>query len=73
MNAEMIKQIEAAAEAERAAGGSVEIDPVLPTVAVTMSDGAEYFFQEWEASELLDQVPDEVAEEDYILWAAQGW
>lgn len=38
-----------------------------------MSDGSEYFFQGEEASDLLDEVPDNLAPEDYILAVAQGW
>ena len=69
----MVQDYETRAECEREAGGSVEIDNVLPTVAVTMSDGAEYFFQEYEASQLLDSVPDNISPEDFILAIAQGW
>jgi len=69
----MVADYEKRAKAERDAGGSVEIDERLPTVAVTMSDGSEYFFQETEASELLDQVPDNMSPEDFILAYAQGW
>ena len=60
-------------DAEVAAGGHIEIEHGLPSVAVTMSDGSEYFFQEYEASELLDSVPDYVNEKVYILAMAQGW
>lgn len=69
----MLKDYESRAESEREAGGSVTIDNHLPTVTVNMSDGSEYFFQEHEASELLDEVPDNISPEDYILAIAQGW
>lgn len=69
----MVEDYERRAQAERDAGGRIDIDHGLPTVAVTMSDGSEYFFQEHEASELLDEVPENIAEEDYILALAQGW
>lgn len=69
----MVKDYEMRAASERAAGGSVEIDYRLPTVAVELSDGSEFFFQESEASDLLDEVPDNIDEEDYILAVAQGW
>lgn len=69
----MVKDYEKRAKAERRGGGSVEIDYKLPTVAVTLSDGSEYFFQEQEASDLLDEVPNNVSAEDYILATAQGW
>lgn len=61
------------ADAERKSGGSVEINYRLPYVAVTLSDGSEYFFQGEEASDLLDEVPDNISAEDYILFLAQGW
>ena len=69
----MVADYERRAEAERKAGGKVEIDHRLPTIAVTMSDGSEYFFQESEAQALLDEVPENIGEEDYILAIAQGW
>jgi hypothetical protein len=69
----MVKDYERRAEAERKHGGSVEINHRLPYVAVKMSNGDEYFFQEWEAEDLLDQVPDNISPEDYILAMAQGW
>lgn len=69
----MVKDYEMRANAERAAGGSVEIDYRLPSVAVELSDGSEFFFQEHEASDLLDEVPENINEEDYILAVAQGW
>jgi len=55
------------AEFEREAGGSVEINRSLPYVAVNLSDGTEYFFQGEEADNLLDEVPDEISAEDYLL------
>ncbi len=60
-------------DAEVAAGGSIDIEHGLPSVAITMSDGSEYFFQEHEASELLESVPDYVNEEVFLLAMAQGW
>jgi len=58
---------------EMIAGGSVDINHGLPCVAVKLSSGTEYFFQGEEASDLLDEVPDWIHEEDYILAVAQGW
>lgn len=58
---------------EREAGGFVEINNQLSYVAVTLSNGLEYFFQGEEAENLLDEVPDELSAEDYILAVAQGW
>jgi len=69
----MVKDYEYRASCEVDAGGSIEIDTGLPTVAITMSNGDEYFFQEHEASELLDSVPDNINAEDFLLAIAQGW
>lgn len=69
----MVKDYEDRAEAERRAGGSIEIDTRLPTVAITLSDGSEFFFQEREASDLLDTVPYNVNEEDFLLATAPNW
>ena len=69
----MVKSYEKRANAERKGGGSIEIDTKLPSVAVTMSDSSEYFFQEHEASDLLNDVPDNISPEDYILAIAQNW
>lgn len=69
----ILKDYEYRANAEREAGGSVEINYHLPYVAVTLSDGSEFFFQGEEASDLLDEVPENIDDEDYILIRAQGW
>ncbi len=69
----LAKQYEKRAAAEREAGGSIEIDTGLPTVAITLSDGTDYFFQEWEADELLNKIPGNVDPEDFLLAMAQNW
>lgn len=61
------------ANAERLENGFVEIDYNLPTVFIRMSDESEYFFQEQEASELLDSIPDNIYDDDYLLAIAQNW
>lgn len=60
-------------DAELAAGGAIVINHSLPTVAIYLSDGNSYFFQEHEAAELIDGVPDFVNEEVFLLAQAQGW
>lgn len=74
---EFIKQVEETAQHCRSIGMNVEINESLPWVAVYLNpkDPTEstYFFQEEEASNLLDECPDDIHEEDYILWYAQGW
>ncbi len=77
-NQEMGAQIEQSATAELAAGASIEINNSLPYVAITMSNGDEYFFQEHEASELLDEHESSASKfdttiEQSILHSAQGW
>ena len=54
-NKQMREQIEGCVQAERAAGGTIEINTGLPYVAITLSNGDEYFFQGEEADELLDE------------------
>lgn len=73
LSEEMLADYEARAKAERDAGGFIEINSHIPYVSVQMSDGSEYFFQDQEASELLDEVPDNISEEDYVFAIAQGW
>lgn len=73
INQELIKQVEDSARDMIHAGCTIEINYHLPYVAVTLDDDSEYFFQDSEASELLDSCPDYLNEEDYILWSAMGW
>ena len=69
----LLKQYRKRAKDERDGGGSIEIDMVLPSIAITMSDGEEYYFQEHEADELLATVPENISAEDFILASAQNW
>lgn len=69
----ILRDFEKRAEAEKKAGAKVEIDYKLPTLSITMSDGSDFFFQEREASDMLDQVPENINAEDYFLAIAQGW
>ncbi len=59
------------AKEERKAGGSVEINYGIPYVAVNLSNGEEYFLQGEDAERLLDEVPDEISAEDWLL--AKEW
>ena len=70
---EFAADVKKRAAAERKAGGSIKIDRRLPYIAIRMSDGSEYFFQEHEASALLEGIPDYVNEADFLLAMAQGW
>jgi len=69
----LVDQFEKRANTEREAGGKIDIDPTLPTVAITMSNGEEYLFKEWEAEELLAAVPENIIPDDYLLVIAQSW
>jgi hypothetical protein len=69
----MVKDYEMRAKAERQGGAFIEINERLPYVGVEMSDGSKYFFQGEEASDLLNEVPPNINEEDFILAIAQGW
>ena len=74
---QLVNQVETTAHCARLNGDKVTINHLLPYVAVFLYslDGnhTEYFFQGDEASDLLEEVPDYLNEEDYILWSAQGW
>lgn len=70
---DLVAQLEKRAEDERSAGGSIDINDMLPTVGVEMSDGSEYFFQGEEADDLLSEVPGNMHPEDFILAIAQNW
>jgi hypothetical protein len=71
------RDYKARAAAERAAGGSIEINRYGDYIAITMSDGAEYFFQGEEAQDLrteFEQFPElSVPLEDYLLAQAQNY
>jgi len=70
---EIVKQYEERYEAEIKAGATIEINHSLPYVAIKMSNGDEYFFQGEEASNLLNEVPDYINEEVYLIASAQNW
>lgn len=69
----MVREYERTAKAEYRAGGTVEIDYRLPYVSVTTSTGEEYFFQGDEAQDLLDEVPDNMSPEDYVMAMSTSW
>lgn len=59
--------------AEVSAGATIDINPHLPYIALKMSDNSEYYFQGDEAEELLDSVPENIQEEEFIVAIAQDW
>lgn len=61
------------AKFEREAGSVVEIDELLPAISVKMHNGNNYFFQGEDAEYILNDVPENLNAEDYILVLAQGW
>lgn len=73
LSPELLKQYQDRAAAERKAGGSIDIDSSLPFISVVLSDESDYAFQEHEAQKLLDEVPDNISAEDFILATAQSW
>ena len=70
---ELIEQYEERARNEREVGAEIEIDTGLPYISIKMSDDSEYAFQEHEAENLLNDVPDWINAEDYLLAIAQNW
>jgi hypothetical protein len=81
---DLIKQILSTAKMARASGQSVKIDAMLPTVSVISEEGDEYYFQEHEATRLIEDAEatikglgelaeESVSVEDYLLYSAQGW
>lgn len=69
----MVRQYERLAKSERRGGGKIDIDYRLPTVYIKTSARDEYFFQEHEAQDLLDTVPQNIAAEDFLLAQSQNW
>ena len=71
--AEVLATILSVADAERKAGGKVELNKYLGYCAVTTSSEEEYFFQGEDYDTLLAEVPENVQEEDYILYQSTTW
>lgn len=65
------------AKAERDAGGYVQVNLNIPCIAVTLSNGDEYFFQGEEASQLISEAEEafhgNIKLQDYLLAIAQNW
>jgi hypothetical protein len=76
--ATIIKDYQERATAERAAGTRIEINTGLPYISIEYTNGENWFFQEHEAQQMLDEIPEWIVDmglskEDYILAMAQGW
>lgn len=65
----LVEQIQSTANAARAEGQFVSIEYSLPYININNN----YSFQEWAATKLLDDVPEEVTAEDWLLWHVQSW
>lgn len=65
------------ARSERAAGGSCEVNEMLPTIAIKTSAGEEYFFQGEEASNLIESYESydwiSCTLEEWLLAVVQNW
>lgn len=65
------------AEAERQAGGRIEVNTSLPYIAIDGSDGLTYFFQGEEAENLIEEYESvewlECSLEEYLLAISQNW
>ena len=56
----------------------IDINTSLPYVGINLPGGEEYFFQEQEASELLEEAEKtaetfDVTTEEALIWMSQGW
>lgn len=62
------------ANAARASGWVVSISGI-PSVSIDGPNDEEdsYYFQGEESENLLKECPDNVSEEDFLLWSAQSW
>lgn len=60
-------------EAELEAGSTIKIDYMLPSISIKRKDGEEWWFQEHEAYNLLDEVPEWIDPEVFILASSTEW
>ena len=64
------------ARSERAAGGSCEVNEMLPTISIKTSAGEEYFFQGEEAEDMLKEYETldlSCSIEQWLLAVSQSW
>jgi hypothetical protein len=66
-------QYEQRAAAERDSGSMCSVNHYIPAIFVQMANGETWHFQEHEAQEILNAVPDNLSPEDYVLASAQNW
>lgn len=72
-NKNILTDIAQVGEYHRKNGGKIDINRGIPYIAITDCTGNEWFLQGEEAQNLLDEIPDNVNEEDYIFWISRGW
>lgn len=78
---ELAEQYRERAKAEREAGGSCAIGWALPDIQITMSNGEEFYYQEHQADQVLDEAKKDIREsgmeglvsvQDYLLAVYQN-
>ena len=69
MNDQFKDLVENIADAERAAGTVIKIDYTLPSIEISREGEVVYWFQEHEAQELLETVPEGLNAEDFLLFS----
>ena len=55
---------------ERGKGGHIHIIANVPTIAIRLHTGQEFWLDEAQAQELLNKVPKGIAQEDWLLYQA---
>ena len=74
LNKKILADYEGRAAAERQAGTTIEINTGIPYIAIDYIDGECYFMQGCDSVyPLLDEVPENISPEDYILAVSRGW
>lgn len=73
VSSKIANDIKKTANKERKKGAEVELNSRMNYISVKRSDGADYYFQGEGADEIFDQIPDNVNDEDFVLWYAQGF
>lgn len=61
------------ADTERSGGATVEINKTAGYVAIRLTDGTTFYFQDHEADDILSGVPENISGEDWLLSQAIGW
>lgn len=70
---QLIKDMAEASEAFYKHGGKIEINWGLPYIRILQTDGEEWFFQEHEAQQLIDEIDGDFIPEHYFIWTSREW